>query len=198
MMTREAKLEAALRQLLGIFSGAIEGDLRLVVEDALHKPDPTDRSCTCQKCIDSCCYKPGWFLPGEAEKVAEGLGVTLQQLFRTHLAVDHWTSAAGTPDILALSPAVMPESRRYTPFPGERAIRIPGGSPGTRFAWDPTGRCVFLKDGRCTIYAVRPFECRDVMHDETRTMSSEEVALAWNTPEHQGMLRALLAGRYRG
>lgn len=48
----------------------------------------TKDSCKCESCQAACRQKPGWFLPGEAERVAEYLGISLEDLFRTKLAVD--------------------------------------------------------------------------------------------------------------
>lgn len=65
--------------------------------------DCTRESGTCERCRRSCGHKPGWFLPGEAEKAAEFTGMTLPEFFRAYLAVDWWE---GEPDIFLLSPAI--------------------------------------------------------------------------------------------
>jgi hypothetical protein len=46
-------------------------------------------SCTCPTCKNACKERVGFFLPGEAEKVAEFKGLELQQLFDDFLTVDH-------------------------------------------------------------------------------------------------------------
>ena len=60
-------------------------------------------SCTCGYCRDGCTRKPGWFLPGEAEKAAGFMGMTLPDFFRAYLAVDWWVD---DPDIFVLSPSI--------------------------------------------------------------------------------------------
>ena len=49
-----------------------------------------DKDCQCQDCQDACVYKPGWFKPGEIEKVAKYLDVPLEELFKEKLMVDWW------------------------------------------------------------------------------------------------------------
>lgn len=100
----------------------------------------TAESGTCAKCQSACTYKPGWFLPGEAEKVAEYLGMSMETLFAEWLGVDWW-EGSDLPTFV-LSPAM-------TTHPS-----------GTEFPGDPRGACVFYKDGRCSIHPVKPFECR--------------------------------------
>jgi Fe-S-cluster containining protein len=134
---------------------------------------------TCAACSDACSHKPGWFLPGEAERAAAHLGLTLQELFDRHLLVDYWsgTKATDYEDVFVLSPAIV------------------GATPGREFPRDPLGTCVFFQAGRCAIHEVKPFECRDywcgdgVTAEENKTRR-EQVALAWR--DHQGQLDELL------
>lgn len=48
-------------------------------------------SCQCVRCVNACRYRPGWFLPGEAEKAAELKGVPLADFFKQQslLSVGH-------------------------------------------------------------------------------------------------------------
>lgn len=126
---------------------------------------------TCATCRSGCTRKPGWFLPGEAERAAEFMGVTLAEFFRQYLAVDWWT---GDPDIFLLSPAVA------------------DAETGTEFPADPTGTCVFYQDGRCQIHPVKPHECRETWCGETEHSSTihRDTAAAW--ADHQGQIRELL------
>lgn len=132
----------------------------------------TQQSGTCSTCQGGCERKPGWFMPGQAEKAAEHLGMTLQEFFDTYLAVD-WFE--GSEDVFVLSPALASE----------------GG--GGMFPADPTGRCIFFKEGRCEIHEVKPFECSSWWCDEPRDGFIDrhhEVAQAWL--EHQDLLGQLL------
>lgn len=98
--------------------------------------------------------------------------MTLPGLFSVHLAVD-WYEGGGAGDIFVLAPAVV------------------GGEPGAEYGADPEGRCVFLaEDGRCKIYAARPYECRTYIHDGQREGRHRWVADRWR--ERQDQIVALL------
>lgn len=127
--------------------------------------------CTCGKCQKACENKPGWFLPGEAERVAEYLSVSLPDLFATKLGVDWWEAdERHDTDIYVLSPAI-------TSMPA-----------GDTFPSNPNGRCVFYQDGRCSIHPVKPYECRAFIHDQSHdetTKRHEGVADAWAAHQQQ-------------
>ena len=132
----------------------------------------TRESGTCSYCRDGCDHKPGWFLPGEAEKAAELMGMSLADFFRQYLAVDWWT---GDPNIFLLSPAIV------------------GEESGSEFPGNPRGTCVFYKDERCQIHAAKPFECRDRWcgsRAAPRAVTHEDVAMAWTG--HQDVIAELL------
>ena len=130
-----------------------------------------NQDCECSSCRGACESKPGWFMPGEAEKAAEHLGVSLKELFDNSLSVDWWEKDAELDhDVFVLSPAVW------------------GGSPGEEFDADPKGVCVFFKEGRCSIHEVKPFECRQLLHTDSPEMVSarhRSVRDAWDTDENQ-------------
>lgn len=130
----------------------------------------TQESGTCTTCRAGCTRKPGWFLPGEAEKAAVHLGMTLQEFFDAYLAVDWWE---GEPDIFLLSPSIV------------------GEDTGTEFPGNPGGACVFYKEGRCQIHEVKPFECRDFWCGSPGLSTvHHDTAHAWAA--HQGQIRGLL------
>jgi Fe-S-cluster containining protein len=131
----------------------------------------TRESCTCDGCQRACKAKPGWFLPGEAEKAAALTGMSLQEFFDAHLAVDWWEVDGGG-DAFVLSPAVV------------------GAKPGSEFPGNPNGTCVFFQGGRCRIHAAKPAECRALWHDGLPGGLHEEVAMAWK--DRQGQLSELL------
>lgn len=120
-------------------------------------------SCTCAECQALCSHKPGWFIPGEVEKVAEFLSITLQELFDRHLMPDSWELDTGS--ILTLSPA------------------IKGTKPGTYLSF-AGGECVFFEAGRCSIHGVKPYECRMAGHIHSPTMH-EEAAMSWVSHQAQ-------------
>jgi len=142
----------------------------------------TRQSCTCQNCVNDCKYRPGWFLPGEAEKVAEFLGMNLQELFNTKLGVDYWVGTPRGPilsNILLLAPATATMT------------------PGTMYGFSPIGQCVFLKKDRCLIHPVKPYECKMAFHEHVEGEPNRhlEVAHAWDKPEHQSAIERLFNGR---
>lgn len=136
--------------------------------------DCTIDSGTCSECRSACTHKPGWFNPGEVEKVAEYLGISVQELFDTKLQVDWWEEDGNHPnDVFVLSPAVV------------------GGTPGDMFSEDPKGTCVFYKNGLCEIHEVKPHECRQTLGcQELDPELHPSFAYAWN--DHQDQIRELL------
>jgi len=126
-------------------------------------------SCSCKKCKHACQHKPGWFLPGEAEKVAIFLKMSLEELFNKKLSVDWWES---NDDIFLLAPVLI------------------GKTPGAEYPSDPCGVCIFYKKGLCEIHPVKPYECHDMFHDNESGDIHERVALAWK--DHQDQLVNLL------
>jgi hypothetical protein len=129
----------------------------------------TAESGTCDVCRAGCDRKPGWFLPGEAEKAAAYLGVTLPELFRDYLAVDWWEAEE---PVFLLSPAVR------------------GRQPGREFPGDPTGSCVFFEGGRCLIHPAKPHECAVTWCAGGPPDLHYTTAMAWEA--HQGQVRELL------
>ena len=127
-------------------------------------------SCCCAECQAACRFKPGWLTPGEAERVADYLGVSLDSLFRTRLMVDRWGRDR---IVFVLSPAVVEVS------------------PGQEFLSTTRGQCIFYAEGRCTIHPVKPFECRAMLHGQPPTYHAE-AARAWDTPAAQRQIRQLL------
>lgn len=129
------------------------------------------QSCFCEECKAACRYKPGWFLPGEAEEVAAHLKISLEELFETKLAVDWWIGTS-EPDTFLLSPTVV------------------SNGAGTEFPGNPQGTCIFFKEGLCEIHPVKPFECREMIHGEKDNSRHGQVADAWRT--HQNQIAELL------
>lgn len=132
-------------------------------------------SCSCLSCQSACTFKPGWFLPGEAERAAELMGMNVAEFFRTYLGVDWWSDDDEAPEAFVLAPA------------------ITDMDPGEEYPRDPKGTCVFFRDGGCQIHAAKPYECRHSYHTDTKEEIHArhiEVALAWG--EHQGQIKDLL------
>lgn len=139
------------------------------------------KSCRCNRCVRACEQKPGWFAPGEAEKVAKHLGVSLKKLFETKLGVDYWVGAeeGESENVYVLAPA------------------IEEMTPGTEYPFDPRGRCVFLTDeGRCSIHAVKPRECREMLHDDSKsTFEDRKKSIVESWRPKQAQIEKLLGRR---
>lgn len=133
--------------------------------------------CACASCQSACTQKPGWFAPGEAEKAAEYLGLTLKEFFDNHLIVDTWFAdlRSDNENVHVLSPA-------YT------EVKSGDMAPAVN-----AGPCTFFKDGRCSIHPVKPLECRIYDHTVDRDVASEnhaKIMELWQ--DHQKQITELL------
>lgn len=138
----------------------------------------TAQSGTCPTCVSACTRRPGWFLPGEAERAADLLGMSLAELFRQRLTADFWYEDAQ----IATTTFVL------SPLVG-------GQKPGTETTLNGfRGRCTFLTDdNRCEIHAAKPFECAQWycgMTKEELPVQHVDVARAWT--DHQSQIAELL------
>ena len=123
-------------------------------------------SCDCNKCKGACTVKPGWMLPGEAEKIAEHLGITLQELFDDFLLVDYYLSYQKGHKYL-LSPA------------------LKGKKPGDMTPSNPMGVCIFFDEEteHCQIHEVAPYECQMYIHGQAKELTEARhqwIAQQWN------------------
>lgn len=64
-------------------------------------------SCTCERCVALCRYVPGCFMPGEAERAAELLGLPFDAFARQSLAI----SEISDTDVLGLRPKTVGRNR---------------------------------------------------------------------------------------
>lgn len=115
-------------------------------------------ACACEQCVECCKRRPGVFLPGEPEKVAEYLGHSLHTLFKTHMIIDYWCDNR-TGNIEYIIPAVTFQSgRAYAQFS------------------DPfnDAPCMFLLNDKCIIHPVKPFECTLDVHDSYWDVPKDE------------------------
>jgi Fe-S-cluster containining protein len=135
------------------------------------------QDCSCNACKSACEFKPGWFKPGEVEKVAKFLKLSKKDLFDNRLMVDWYISPGEHEgDVFVLSPAVV------------------GRVPGAEFPGNPRGQCVFFKkNGKCEIHEVKPFECREMLHGESEdVVSSRHEAIGVSWIRHQRQITNLL------
>jgi len=134
------------------------------------------KKCSCDTCKGACGYKPGWLKFGDEKIISEKMNISVKQLFDKYLLVDWWADNKGK-DYFGLSPSVT----RLT--------------PGKMFDYNPTGKCIFYKDGLCDIHSVSPFECQKYIHTHTQSdslITHEECAKTWDIPEAKKLIIELL------
>lgn len=143
----------------------------------------TKESCECEACIDACTHKPGWFLPGEIEKVAEFLDLSLKELFDQYLGIDWYSAEKGDTHRKPL----------WVIAPAQNNME-----PGGQYPVAPQGRCIFLtEDNKCRIHEVKPYQCRVMIHNNpdmkpegAYSKLNKATALKWK--EHKPQIVELL------
>jgi len=129
------------------------------------------KPCSCKKCVGYCQKRPGWFLPGEAEKVAEYLKISMKELYEKYLVIDYWVSDK---DIDILSPGSKEEHGRRASF-------------GFAFS----SRCIFLTEPNhnCAIHLVKPFECLVAHHNVKNDGIHKWIAMQWKNKDPWEMVK---------
>lgn len=132
--------------------------------------------CACDICQKACITKPGVLAPGDAEKIASFLGISVNELFDKYLVVDWYEPDSQLDETFFLAPGFV------------------GRETGTMAPAKPTGQCVFFtEDRRCVIHPVKPKECRKSMHTQgmhQAIRSRFKIIQAW--VKHQEQLETLL------
>lgn len=127
-----------------------------------------------RKCVQTgrCCRNnPGWFGPGEAEKAAESLGMSMEQFVREFLVIDSLELEAGK-KVEVFAPAKLEEDGSWVSPPNTKA--------DAAYKFKP-GRCIFFDGPGCRIYQARPIECRhySCIHRPEQNLSRREIAQMW-------------------
>lgn len=160
--------------------GAMISWLIMFGRNAKQRKDYSIMQCQCENCRSACQKRPGWFAPGEAEKAAEFLGLTLQEFFDKYLTVDFWsdTKEDSVKHLYVLSPG------------------IKNAPTGTEHPFDPTGECVFFDGYNCTIHEVKPNGCAfyDHLKDEEVCQENQKdnVIAPWQEEENHRQIVELL------
>jgi len=158
-------------------------------------------SCTCKKCISHCEKTPGWFRPKEIPLLAEFLELPIVEVFEKYLIADFFIG--DSQNIYVLSPVkdfeylisfghplmreLLTTQKEHNKLMGRDCDKAGlHASWGYAFIYAP---CIFLKDDRCTIYPVRPFECAIANHNETPSTIRELISREWRN-DH--LIKALL------
>lgn len=131
--------------------------------------------CSCQECISYCKKRPGWFRPEEIAPLAESLGLIIEETFQKYLIIDYWCT---DDSIYLLSPAKDLDKLLFSKDPLKRELASlylesnkilhrdcdrAGSYASFAYAF-VHAPCIFLRDDRCSIYSVRPFECKVTWH----------------------------------
>lgn len=105
------------------------------------------KNCKCESCQNACRGRPGWFKPEQIKSLLKYFKVkTIKGLLgKNKLAIDWWNDSPK--DVLVLAPNL--EENDDIQYPK-----------------NPQGECVFFKKGKCSIYKIRPFECREYIHTD--------------------------------
>ena len=124
-------------------------------------------SCECESCKNACKHKPGWFMPEQIDAILKYFNViSIDELLKLgQIAIDWWVDDN---NILLLAPNIK----------GNEEIYYPG---------DPTGECIFFNRGKCDIYKIRPYECRQYFHGQSFNITDkrhEKVAQMWKNSRH--------------
>jgi Fe-S-cluster containining protein len=129
------------------------------------------KSCQCKTCSSACTFKPGWFLPGEAEKAAKFMKMSFKEFFKKYLAIDWWNGEKYGDETFVIAPALR------------------GHPTGEEYPATPTGACIFFVNKRCAIHGAKPFECQMFWHEETINSAGKDrhkqVAEAWKGHKHE-------------
>jgi Fe-S-cluster containining protein len=81
------------------------------------------------------------------------------------------------------------------PLASDENMDITSMMPGSVYPFRPTGRCVFFKEGRCSIHEAKPRECRFADHTKTMEECSEDrgkMVDEWKKEEHQQYIADIL------
>lgn len=113
-----------------------------LIEAANPPAEKTGHTECCQSGV--CCWRrPGCLAPEDVPKIAEYLGITEEELFKTKLAVD---SIEGVTVLLPLRKHQSEHGGQMLPWRETYSIESP---------------CTFFgDDNRCTIHEVKPHDCR--------------------------------------
>lgn len=142
--------------------------------DEIRQKWPATEDCSCDECVGYC-ERPGWFLPDEVRVAAEYLGLSLREMFERYLVVDWWGGGSDIDHHVGiLAPGKPSETGRVASI---GFVRGEG--------------CVFLnEDGKCSIHAVKPHECRLAHHVVVHAGNSHlEIARVWDGEEGRALIR---------
>ena len=139
--------------------------------------------CRCQECQKCCERTPGWLSPKDVRRLATHLGVTMRELFATHLCFDYWVGDHEMPETFVPSPATTQCAAGQT---------MPWSAPMAG-----NNRCLLFRRGLCSIHTAKPRECRATMGCQEEAISRTDnrwrrrIARAWNRPAARRFMETL-------
>jgi len=103
--------------------------------------------CSCEKCVSACKNDPGRLIPEDIPKIAEFLGLSVEELIISSLVKIPFSKKE---NLYALAPAKKKGKRLLATL----------GTVVPDYYTKERGTCIFLdENGMCTIHEVKPFEC---------------------------------------
>lgn len=125
--------------------------------------------CSCDKCVSSCYHKPGWFLPEQIKDFANYFKIDIKNLLGEYVILEKYKSS-------------------YVALPKTT------NSQSSIFLIGHHGQCSFLKNGKCSIHDVKPFECKNAMHYDTVRDDKErqkQIGEKWLSKEGKQVIEQL-------
>lgn len=131
-----------------------------------------DKYCSCEKCISCCKNLPGIFMPEEIEPAAKFMDITLNDFLQKYCVV-------GWKKKIEINGQSFEEIKFVYP------AKVGFGGTMENFGYPfKKADCIFLKDNRCDINGVKPFECRESFgckYVEINGLRPRDIALlAWH------------------
>lgn len=133
-------------------------------------------SCSCAVCVSACSRCPGMMSPDDARKAIDA-GMSGRLMLDWRGGDDPFDGN----NVFVLSAAVVGYEGEYAPYPDPDR-----GFVGVYlFGLNGIGRCNFLVNDRCSIHdsGFKPIECREALSCGRQSMSRDDIAKLWDTPE---------------
>ncbi len=66
---------------------------------------------------------------------------------------------------------------------------IKGNEDSIQYPADPRGECIFFNNGKCDIYKIRPFECKEYIHTDVKEIADKRHVKVKNEWEKSNLLK---------
>lgn len=148
---------------------------KIAIKETMENRYADLHDCTCTKCVSACRTCPGGLIPSDMPSIAQFLGISEEELKNQYLIRDFFTDSRGEDKLI------------WRPVKISDIDDKPLEQPGTKASWGyafTQANCIFLKEGKCSIHSVKPFDCKTSMGCQDGNMKGELVneflANQWN------------------